>query len=60
MTGSRQDVNARAAGLSPIDSVDSTKLGDWYGVIAGRVGWTANRALFYVKGGCLHRPLFQL
>jgi outer membrane immunogenic protein len=51
LTGSRQDVNARLANLSPIDSVDSTRLGDWYGVIAGRVGWTANRALFYGKGG---------
>jgi outer membrane immunogenic protein len=51
LTGSRQDVNAAAANLSPIDSVDSTRLGDWYGVIAGRAGWAANRALFYVKGG---------
>jgi outer membrane immunogenic protein len=53
LTGSRQDVNARLAGLSPIDSVDSTRLGDWYGVLAGRAGWTGwnNRALFYVKGG---------
>jgi outer membrane immunogenic protein len=31
--------------------VNSTRLGDWYGVIAGRAGWTANQALFYVKGG---------
>jgi outer membrane immunogenic protein len=51
LTGSRQDVNARNFGLAAIDSVDSTKLGDWYGVIAGRAGWTANRTLFYVKGG---------
>lgn len=51
LTGSRQDVNARLVNLSPIDSVDSTRLGDWYAVIAGRAGWTANRALFYVKGG---------
>ncbi len=51
LTGSLQDVNARAARLSSIDSVDSTHLGDWYGVIAGRAGWSADRALFYVKGG---------
>jgi outer membrane immunogenic protein len=49
--GARQDVNAAAALLSPVDSVDSTRIGDAYGVIAGRLGWTANRALFYVKGG---------
>lgn len=51
LSGSRQDVNARSAGLSPIDSVDSSRIGDWYGVLAGRAGFTANRALFYVKGG---------
>jgi outer membrane immunogenic protein len=51
MRGARQDVNATAAGLSPIDSVDSSRLGDWYGVIAGRAGWAVNSALFYVKGG---------
>ena len=51
LTGARQDVNARLTGLSPIDSVNSTRLGDWYGVLAGRLGWSANRALFYLKGG---------
>lgn len=51
LRGARQDVNAAAFNLSPVDSVDSTRLGDWYGVIAGRAGWSANRALFYIKGG---------
>ena len=51
LTGSLQDVNATAARLSSIDSVDSSHLGDWYGVIAGRAGWSADRALFYLKGG---------
>jgi outer membrane immunogenic protein len=51
LSGSRQDVNAAIAGLAPIDSVDSTRLGDWYGVIAGRAGLTAYNSLFYLKGG---------
>src|SRR5262249_16463785 len=51
LSGSRQDVNARLAGLALPDSIHSTRLGDWYGVIAGRAGWAANRTLFYVKGG---------
>jgi outer membrane immunogenic protein len=51
LRGSRQDVNAVANGLALPDSIDSSRIGDAYGVIAGRAGWTANRALFYVKGG---------
>jgi len=51
LTGSRQDINARIAGFAIPDSIDSTRIGDWYGVLAGRAGWTVNRALFYVKGG---------
>lgn len=33
------------------DTRDSTKVGDWYGIIAGRLGYTWDRALLYVKGG---------
>ncbi|MDC7789557.1 porin family protein [Rhodoplanes sp. TEM] len=29
----------------------STKIGDWYGMITGRLGVTWDRALLYVKGG---------
>lgn len=49
--GSRQDVNAVAVGFAYPDSVNSTTLGDWYGIVAGRAGWAANNALFYLKGG---------
>ena len=53
LNGSRQDVNAVLNGLPLPDSINSTKVGDAYGVIAGRIGWTgwANRSLFYLKGG---------
>ena len=33
------------------DSSSSTKIGDWYGVVAGRVGYAADRVLFYGKAG---------
>jgi outer membrane immunogenic protein len=29
----------------------STKIGDWYGMITGRLGYSFDRALIYVKGG---------
>ena len=38
--------------LSPgLDTVASAKVGNWYGVFAGRLGYTWDRALLYVKGG---------
>lgn len=46
-----QDINAVNAGFAYPDSLDATRIGDWYGVIAGRLGFTANRVLFYGKGG---------
>lgn len=33
------------------DTVASTKIGDWYGVLAGRLGFVFDRFLPYVKGG---------
>jgi outer membrane immunogenic protein len=35
----------------PLDTRASTRLGDWYGLVAGRAGFAVNRTLFYVKGG---------
>jgi outer membrane immunogenic protein len=46
-----QDINAINDHFSYPASLDTTRLGDWYGVIAGRVGFTADRVLFYGKGG---------
>jgi outer membrane immunogenic protein len=42
------DVNSVAFGS---DSTDRTKIGDWYGVFAGRFGYAYDRALFYGKAG---------
>jgi outer membrane immunogenic protein len=33
------------------DTYDKTVIGNWYGAITGRAGWTADRALFYGKAG---------
>jgi outer membrane immunogenic protein len=51
VTGSAQDINAFNNRLALPDSVNSTRIGDAYGVIAGRIGWTANQMLLYAKGG---------
>jgi outer membrane immunogenic protein len=34
-----------------LDTVSRTRIGDWYGLITGRVGVAWDRTLFYVKGG---------
>lgn len=49
--GSRQDVNAAAFGFALPDSVNTTRIGDAYGVIAGRIGYSWDRTLLYAKGG---------
>src|SRR6185436_14611047 len=33
------------------DTLDSTRIGDWYGAITGRGGYATERGLFYLKGG---------
>jgi outer membrane autotransporter protein len=45
----------RLSGSAPFfanpDTVSSTKIGDWYAALAGRLGFTAGPALIYGKGG---------
>ena len=33
------------------DTFDTTTVGNWYGAIAGRVGYTVADVMFYLKGG---------
>jgi outer membrane immunogenic protein len=35
----------------PLDTLSSTRIGNWYGMVTGRAGIAWDRALFYVKGG---------
>lgn len=48
-TGSAVDPNSVA--LFGSDTVDSTKIGDWYAVVAGRLGYAVGPWLVYAKGG---------
>ena len=46
------DANAIAAfGPASTNGFDTTRIGDWYGVIAGRLGVAFDRVLLYAKGG---------
>ncbi len=47
--GSAVDPNSVAQFGS--DTVDSTKIGDWYAVVAGRLGYAVGPWLVYAKGG---------
>jgi outer membrane immunogenic protein len=52
LKGSVVDANAIAVfGPATTNGIDSTRIGDWYGVIAGRVGVAFDRVLLYAKGG---------
>lgn len=42
------DINAP---LGAANGFDTTRIGDWYGVIAGRLGFAWDRVLVYGKGG---------
>jgi len=46
LTGGAPDIN-----MPGLDVASSARLGDWYGIIAGRVGYAWDRTLFYGKGG---------
>lgn len=48
LTGSVVDPNSVIYGS---DSSSSTKIGDWYGVVAGRAGYAVDRILFFGKAG---------
>lgn len=48
-------INIKGTGYDPYDpflSINSTtKIGDWYGMITGRLGYAWDRVLVYAKGG---------
>jgi outer membrane immunogenic protein len=48
-------INLEGSAADPIspalDTVSSTSIGNWYGMITGRFGFTFNTALIYLKAG---------
>jgi outer membrane immunogenic protein len=48
-------INISASGADPIspglDTIAESEIGDWYGLIAGRIGYAWDRLLIYAKGG---------
>ncbi|RAI43307.1 outer membrane protein [Rhodoplanes roseus] len=47
-------MSIEGSGYDPLSGsflYSSTKVGDWYGIIAGRLGYSFDRAMIYVKGG---------
>jgi outer membrane immunogenic protein len=52
--GSLRVRGSAADPVSPaLDTVSTTKIGDWYGFIGGRAGFAWDRALIYAKGGAV-------
>lgn len=51
-----QPLGLPLAGVAP-DTVSSTKIGDVYGMITGRVGYAFDRVLLYAKGGVAFLPV---
>ncbi|EJW11518.1 outer membrane protein [Rhodovulum sp. PH10] len=46
-------ISLEGSALDPFDPTvtSSTKIGDWYGMITGRLGYSWDRMMIYVKGG---------
>jgi outer membrane immunogenic protein len=44
-------------GQRTLDVLGSAKIGDWYGMATGRVGYAWDRILLYVKGGAAFVPI---
>jgi outer membrane immunogenic protein len=51
LTGSAFDPFTSVFNATTGQILSSTRVGDWYGMITGRVGYSWDRALIYAKGG---------
>jgi outer membrane immunogenic protein len=57
LTGRAFDPNTLAGTQTVPDVLGSAKVGDWYGMITGRLGYTVwDRTILYVKGGAAFVP----
>jgi outer membrane immunogenic protein len=51
----RNDIDV-STGQTTLDVLGSAKVGDWYGMVTGRLGYASDRTLLYVKGGAAFVP----
>ena len=51
LSGEAFDPNTLAGTQTTLDALGSAKVGNWYGMVTGRLGYAFDRVLLYVKGG---------
>lgn len=56
MNGQTFDPNTVVSTQTIPDVLGSARVGDWYGMVTGRLGYAVNRVLFYAKGGVAFIP----
>jgi outer membrane immunogenic protein len=58
LDGAAFDPFVNATVLSPVpDVLGAARVGDWYAMVTGRLGYAMDRVLFYVKGGAAFVPV---
>jgi outer membrane immunogenic protein len=56
LRGNAFDPNTIISTQTTLDTLGSAKVGDWYGMATGRLGYAWDRTLLYVKGGVAFVP----
>jgi outer membrane immunogenic protein len=56
LTGQAFDPNTIAGTQTTLDVLGSAKVGDWYGMVTGRLGYAWDRTMIYIKGGAAFVP----
>jgi outer membrane immunogenic protein len=56
LRGQAFDPNTVVSTQTTADVLGSAKVGDWYGMATGRLGYAVDRVLFYAKGGAAFVP----
>ena len=57
LTSEAFDPTTIRGGQTTPDVLGSARIGDWYGMVTGRLGYAWNRILLYVKGGAAFVPI---
>jgi outer membrane immunogenic protein len=56
LSGQAFDPSTIVSTQTTLDVLGSAKVGDWYGMVTGRLGYARDRTLLYVKGGAAFVP----